>query len=69
MVDDASKPNVIVEVVTDKIGNEVVLINDIKVEPVVINKLSDEDTKVVITPNNDHNSQSIYVIDNASSST
>ena len=31
MVDDASKPNVIVEVVNDKTGNEVVLINDIKV--------------------------------------
>ena len=47
---------------------EVVLINDVKVEPVVIDKLSYEDTKVLGTPNLEKNSESIYVIDNASSS-
>ena len=40
---------------------EVVLINDVKVEPVVIDKLSYEDTKVLGTPNLEKNSESNYI--------
>ena len=56
--------------VTDETGKEIVLINDVKKEPIVIDALAEKDTIVEIIQNNDNNTtNSVNVIENASSDT
>ena len=70
MVDDANHP-VGVKVTKDETGEDVVLINDVKVEPIVINALAEKDTIVEIIKNQDETNPTnvIKVIENASSDT